>query len=202
MKKTLVITTVLSLAALSSMAQGYINADNAGTTTSFTISNPSINGGVAVKIGTPATAAGFTGAGPGQVVFDLYGGAAGTSIANLLATTPIFAGFNNSGSAGPAQGTVAIGNPFTLPTTPGVFDGSVAVEFLLTESVTVLGVPYFAEATATLTPATAGSGNGAPALFGASGIGSLNLLAPIPEPSTIVLGGLGAAALLAFRRRK
>jgi len=28
------------------------------------------------------------------------------------------------------------------------------------------------------------------------------VLAPIPEPSTIVLGGLGAAALLAFRRRK
>jgi len=27
-------------------------------------------------------------------------------------------------------------------------------------------------------------------------------LAPVPEPSTIVLGGLGAAALLAFRRRK
>jgi len=33
------------------------------------------------------------------------------------------------------------------------------------------------------------------------GFGGL-VLTPVPEPSTIVLGGLGAAALLAFRRRK
>jgi hypothetical protein len=39
------------------------------------------------------------------------------------------------------------------------------------------------------------------ALNGLTGF-SVAALAPVPEPSTIVLGGLGAAALLAFRRRK
>jgi len=32
--------------------------------------------------------------------------------------------------------------------------------------------------------------------------GSLILVSPVPEPTTIALGGLGAAALLLFRRRK
>jgi hypothetical protein len=36
---------------------------------------------------------------------------------------------------------------------------------------------------------------------GTSGLGSI-ILVPVPEPSTIALGGLAAAALLAFRRRK
>jgi len=47
--------------------------------------------------------------------------------------------------------------------------------------------------------------NGVPAapLSGSGGGWSGNLiLVPVPEPSTIVLGGLGAAALLLFRRRK
>lgn len=37
--------------------------------------------------------------------------------------------------------------------------------------------------------------------LGAAGFNGL-VLAPVPEPATIVLGGLGAAALLLFRRRK
>ena len=39
-------------------------------------------------------------------------------------------------------------------------------------------------------------------LFGGTGIGSGFNLAPIPEPSSMALAGLGAAALLIFRRRK
>jgi hypothetical protein len=37
--------------------------------------------------------------------------------------------------------------------------------------------------------------------YGATGFNGL-VLAPIPEPSTFALAGLGAAALLIFRRRK
>jgi len=37
---------------------------------------------------------------------------------------------------------------------------------------------------------------------GSSGFGSMILVPAVPEPSTIALGGMAAAALLAFRRRK
>jgi len=52
-----------------------------------------------------------------------------------------------------------------------------------------------------------GNPAGSPATPGAiptqaAGLGALVLLPPVPEPSTIALGGMAAAALLAFRRRK
>jgi hypothetical protein len=47
--------------------------------------------------------------------------------------------------------------------------------------------------------AIGGQGNPAPALLG---LQSFNITAIVPEPSTFALAGLGAAALLIFRRRK
>jgi len=44
-------------------------------------------------------------------------------------------------------------------------------------------------------------GTPSPLTVGASGFSGL-VLEPVPEPATIALGGLGAAALLFFRRRK
>lgn len=52
---------------------------------------------------------------------------------------------------------------------------------------------------------TLGGGNILPGnIFGTSGgtVASPVLLTPVPEPSTMVLGGLGVAALAFFRRRK
>jgi len=57
---------------------------------------------------------------------------------------------------------------------------------------------------------TAGGGSPVPApawnIFGGSGITGFNLSpvggAPVPEPTSMALAGLGAAALLIFRRRK
>jgi len=53
------------------------------------------------------------------------------------------------------------------------------------------------------TASTAGSPPPTPATMvaGATGLGSI-VLTPVPEPGTLVLSGLGAAALLLFRRRK
>jgi len=46
-------------------------------------------------------------------------------------------------------------------------------------------------------PGTAGT-----MVTGAGGFAGLELTPTVPEPATIALGGLGAAALLMFRRRK
>jgi hypothetical protein len=210
MKKLLLITSVLTLAALSSMAQGYINANNNGTGVSALIQNPLIDGGTAVKIGTPATAAGFVGAGPAQVAFTLYAlpdSIAGGSIATLLSQgTSLATGFNVVSGLGTQQGNFAPGSSIVLPSSYAAFAGSAPVDFLLYATVTVNGVLYTSGLTGegAITPTSAasvGTGTLPITIFGGTGIQSL-VLTPVPEPSTIVLGGLGAAALLAFRRRK
>jgi len=197
MKKLIVITSALALAALSSMAQGVVNANNAGTGVYITI------GGV--KIGTPATAAGYVGAGPGQVAINLYAApdSQHLTVAQLEALTPIFTGFNVTATLGTAQGTVAPNGVFTLPTQAG-FDGSVPVDFLFTATT---GAGAFGASTIgviqPITAAQSASGTAGPHIWGtADGTGITSLAIVVPEPSTIVLGGLGAAALLAFRRRK
>lgn len=192
------------------MAQGYINANNNGTGVPAMIQNAAINGGVAVKIGTPATAAGFTGAGPGQVAYTLYAlpdSIGGGSIATILAQGTVLAsGFNvTSGLAG-QQGYLAPGSSIVLPSTSTAFAGGAPVDFLMYATVTVNGVLYSSGITGegAVTPTTAaavGTGTLPITIFGGSGISSL-VLTPVPEPSTIILGGLGAAALLAFRKRK
>jgi hypothetical protein len=50
-------------------------------------------------------------------------------------------------------------------------------------------------------PTTTPAGLPAPLTIGANGFGGL-VLEPVPEPTTIAVCGLGAAALLFFRRRK
>jgi len=207
MKKLLILSSVLTLGALSSMAQGSVQLNNNGTGVSILIQNPNINGGTAVKIGTPATAAGFTGAGPGQVAIQIY--AAPDSVAHgsfsaIMAGTLLFNGFNTASGLATQQGNVAP-NAVVLPTQAG-YDGSALVDFLAVGSVTVNGVPYSSGVTGegAVTPTSASSvstGTLPIAIWGGGGIASM-VLTPVPEPTTIALGGLGAAALLFFRRRK
>jgi hypothetical protein len=47
-----------------------------------------------------------------------------------------------------------------------------------------------------------GDFNTPPSLVNAVGLTSFNIYNPVPEPSTMALAGLGAAALMIFRRRK
>jgi hypothetical protein len=194
MKKLFILTSTLALGALSTFAQGTINTFNSGSGVYITI------GGV--NVGKPATAAGYASAGPGDVSLTLYGAANGTALATLESSASILAtGFNTTSTLGAAQGTEGVGgNPFILPTVAGVYDGTGAAEFIWYAS--TLGGQYSGwsgEATGVI--AATGSAN-APAIFGAGpGLISSFIIAT-PEPSTIALGGLGAAALLLFRRRK
>jgi hypothetical protein len=207
MKKLLLITSVLAMGALSSMAQGVVNANNAGTGVFIMIQDTTgvIDGGTAVKIGTPATAAGFTAAGPGAVSISLYAvlASANDTVSQILATTPIFTGFNVASTSGPAQGTVAPNGVFVLPTQTG-FDGSQVLDFVVKATAGAYVGVSTVGAIQPITATASSQGTAGPAIWGTgSGTGITSLvLIPVPEPSTIVLGGLGAAALLAFRRRK
>jgi len=208
MKKLFLLSAVLTLGALSSFAQGSVSGNNNGTGIAIMIQSPTINGGTAVKIGNPAVAAGFTGAGPGQVAVELFAApdsVAHGSFAAIEAGTVLFNGFNVSSGLAGQQGNVAPGSGIVLPTQAG-FDGSALVDFLFVASVTVNGTLFTSTTTgeAAVTPTSAASvatGTLPIDIWGGSGIQSL-VLTSVPEPTTLALGGLGAAALLYFRRRK
>jgi hypothetical protein len=209
MKKLFILSSVAALGAISAMGQGQVNLNNGGTGVLLQIQDTRgiINGGAAATIGTPATTAGFTGAGPGQIAITVWGAPQGTLTATVESTTPLFSGFNSASALAGAQGTYsagASGTAFNLTTAnvPG-WNGSGPLEFIITESVTAAGVAFkgFGEAQ----NITAATGIATPTpIFGngAGQIGSLVLTPQVPEPTSIALGGLGAAALLLFRRRK
>jgi len=107
-------------------------------------------------------------------------------------------------------GGASSGNLQFIATTTGLGAGF----FYVTDDVVIPGVPVgtsaFLQLQATAPGGLAGAvswsqltgGNGAPA---APGIALSNpdlVLAPVPEPTTMALAGLGAAAMLIFRRRK
>jgi hypothetical protein len=202
MKKLFILTSVLALGAISAMAQGVISGANAGSGVNLTLSSPSINGGAAVTAGKPATAAGFgSGAGPGAITVTYYAAANNTALGTLESAGSIVAtALNSSSSLAGAQGTINEAN-ITLPN-GSAFNGSSAIE-VIAYGLTADGLygGFSTEATG-ITPAT--GSQTVPAIFGTGLITSFNLtpLVTSPEPSTIALGGLGAAALLMFRRRK
>jgi len=188
------------------MGQGQVNLNDGGSSGVFLQimdTRGIINGGAAAVVGTPATAAGFTGAGPGQVAITVWGAPQGTSLLAAEATTPLFSGFNSASAIAGAQGTFNAGGAFNLTTAnvPG-WNGSGPLEFIFKATGTGAGVPF--AGTAEAQNITAATGIATPtAVFGngAGLIGSF-VMTPVPEPTTIALGGLGAAALLLFRRRK
>jgi len=213
MKKLITITSVLAFAAVSAMSQGYVNALNGSTVGVIKVSDPTINAGAASTVGSPANAAGFVGAGPGQITVEGFVEPNGTDLSTpaslnaLLQTTPLLTA-TNSGNAvvAGAQGAIAFtvaqsGNPFVLPT-GNAFNGSAPVEFVF-YGITANGKYAGFSSVGTITPAASGTGAPAPGVFGSNpGQISSWVLTPVPEPTTLALGGLGAAALLLFRRRK
>jgi hypothetical protein len=128
---------------------------------------------------------------PGSFTFaNLYatnsGAAAGRFIGGTVGVTGWAAGTTMSYEV--AGWTSALGttfNPAWLTTHPGGFFGT---------SVVGSGVAG----------GTTAGGQSFPTLplFGGTGIGTGFVLTGVPEPSSMALAGLGAAALLIFRRRK
>ncbi len=175
---------------------------------------------VKVATGTdPASLAGATVIGTAntvltgpQVTISLFAAADGTAglEANSAATSPFYiASVTMSGSSAASfQGTFHGGNPYMLPVSGATFSGSSPIEYAfygngLNGQYTgwsAIGTGYTPSTGVALPAATFGTGTGQIGGWTLTPTGSGP--PPTPEPTTLALGGLGAAALLFLRRRK
>jgi len=222
MKKILVTTLVACALVTSALAQGQITF-SAGSTPTPNFVQWSTDGKTFTKVagGTPAQIPGY-----GNFNLILYGAPVGTplslvgGIPDLTAWKPATGIITASGVVSPILQTVG---PAAGGVTGKIFqmDGTVlnAAGELQLEVVAWTGnFATFADASkggallAWTGDALSGGALGWKSSSGSAtspfvidkGTGAFNglVLAPIPEPSTFALAGLGAAALLIFRRRK
>lgn len=200
MKKFVTLLSIVALGALSAFAQGNITFGNGGTGQLISIS-PNADGSGATLIGTNSQSVAL-GAGLGKVNFSLYVQTNGVAV-NFVNGIPqnmfLVGTTTNSGLTLPTfQGTFNGGSPLTMN---APWDGTFALEYYIVAVTqnglysghTTLGINYTPTTGTTLPAATFGAGVNQVQGF---------TLTPVPEPGTILLGGLGAAGLLLFRRRK
>jgi hypothetical protein len=201
--KKLILTAILSVAAVGAFAQGTVTfLNDTGTLTSppdrF------------IRFGTNAAA--FLGVAPNSLAFgtnlqvQLYYGASTASDASLVAVTSAPARLRAQTSAG--VGTWSSGGARTL----GTFDyGSGAVKLQVRVWDITTGATYetsnggirgSSQSFLYTIPATAGDPPGNFIMSNFTGLNGAFAIDIVPEPSTFALAGLGAAALVIFRRRK
>jgi len=194
--KKLFITSIAAVAMLAAAAKSNAQGTvwfNEGTAGACITSNTMT--GVTAKIAA------------GQFNFGLYVGS--TAAAAAASTTPVLV-ITNTGFAGVISGTI-----FTVqslsPSTQYFFEVKGWTASYLASSYeaalqTSSPNPLFAGVSQTGTFTTGGGPNSPSVLFGTGTAPNQQVpnlvLTQVPEPSTMVLGGLGVAALAFFRRRK
>jgi len=187
--KIKIITMLSAFVAFSSFGQGTVSFQNANLSTQRIQTNAvAIGGGT----GSMTTAA-------NSFQFQLFYGPNASSLTNA---SPIY--FNSTSFAGIIAGD---GNFATVyPGNTSIF----AQAFGWSAGVTLANAPTTVGAfygfTPIINPTTATSPAPGTPLFGASDtltqFRGFTMSVVVPEPSTMVLAGLGAASLLLFRRRK
>jgi len=217
MKKLLVTSLISGVLAGSVFAQGTVNLALQTTRTARYTTDGLLADAIAIPVGNPAIIGTY-----GQLNITAYYASAGTAspfTASAASLIPV--GWTESANFLSAITTAAGWTPSTTFTLANAA-GSSTVELMFVgwsgtfsdwNSAFAAGTGLVGwTGSALSTGALAWSnGTGAPnasppviataVLTGAAGYNGL-VLAPIPEPSTIALAGLGAAALLIFRRRK
>jgi hypothetical protein len=197
MKKQILATLLAGVAATGVYAQGTINLDNLNNGNS---SSTATSGGMVFT-----TSGGNTVLEANDFSVELLGGASAGSL------TPIVTLLLGNGT-GPAAGISGAGPGLMLDPTgatyavPGVaLGGTATLELMAWEgnfaSYAAAQNAGMNVADVTFTNPTGGNGTPAALPLDLTGMPAL-VLHPTPEPSTIALGGLGAAALMLFRRRK
>lgn len=139
----------------------------------------------------------------GSTSFQLYYGPAGTPAANLVAATPI------AGTSAALAGRIA-NTAIDIPTTGpnGVAHGATGTFQIWAWQSSFASYALAAAGgglvgkSGTFNAATSGDISPPPVPTPLAGLYPGFAIAPVPEPSTFALAGLGAAALLLFRRLK
>ncbi len=198
--KKLLITTISGLALIgatvSCFGQGTVNWNNVGNTAD-TFSSPALFGfGGPYPFGTQVT-------GPsGTYEFGLYVGALGdTSISQMTLVSTYF-----NSSAAPGKGSILGG----IVTLPNGFPNGTAISDIVAGWTAADGGDYLTaiennpDDYAGLSEVGSVTPNSPPGQVFGHGAGQITgiYIGIIPEPGTIALGGLGAAAMLLFRRKK
>jgi len=212
MKKSLLTTIIGSALAVSAMAQGTINFDNYAGDFLTPIygpnpANPSVSQTGQSAIGAPAGATVYGGSllQGTRYEMDLFAGPNGTSDPNLL--TLVTSGTFQT-SADPSAFPAGLITTVTDVPIQGVGAGVNAVLQIRVWD-TQTGTSYANSASRGASSlfnsgALGGIGASGPVLppDTANGLWTSFSLSAVPEPSTFALAGLGAAALVIFRRRK